>query len=162
MYSGATVDSRRGPLIEGVEGFGDDFMLGRRSPAKLPTAVLEDVTKVLEQARQRLGPIRIEWAHDGKQVWVVQMHQAHIGAHGGVIYHGQRDNWLTFDPGDGLDALAHLIQQAKEAKAGIVVGGGVGVTSHVGDVLRKAHVPSRVVSPSFGLQERLFQLSVDD
>jgi hypothetical protein len=42
-----------------------------------------------------------------------------------------------------LEALRELIELAARGGEGIVVTGEVGVTSHVGDLLRKAGLPAR-------------------
>ena len=76
-WSGAALPSANGGLlVEGVPGFGDDFMLARAAPAALPGLVLADVRRAGARAAGRLGPIRFEWAHDGHRVWVLQLHLA--------------------------------------------------------------------------------------
>jgi hypothetical protein len=143
-YSGATLPRESGGYkVEGVPGFGEDFMQGERSPAPLPSRVIEDVRAVGAAAHAVLGPIRMEFAHDGRQVWVLQLHLATDRFQGAVICSGDPMNgWLDFDPASGLDQLRTLIDEARSKCRGIRVAGTVGVTSHVGDLLRKARIPA--------------------
>jgi hypothetical protein len=67
-----------------------------------------------------------------------------------VIYPGEPARWRRFDPADGLDSLRRLIEEARAAGDGIVVAGDVGLTSHVGDLLRRAAVPARLDRPGGG------------
>lgn len=143
-YSGATLPwASGGYQVEGVPGFGEDFMQGERSPVRLPSRVIEDVQTVGAAAHAVLGPVRMEFAHDGQQVWVLQLHIATDRFQGAVIYSGDPMNgWLEFDPASGLDQLRTLIAEARIKRRGIRVAGAVGITSHVGDLLRKAKIPA--------------------
>lgn len=145
-YSGATLPRPDADydFVEGVSGHGDDFMTSARGPENLPSTVIEDVRVVTSQARKKLGPVRIEWAHDGERVWVLQLHVTPDMFAGSTISPGKPSNgWLTFESSQGLDVLRTLIEQARESRRGVVVLGNVGLTSHVGDLLRKAAVPAR-------------------
>jgi hypothetical protein len=74
-WSGAAVpDADGGLLVEGVPGFGDDFMLARQALAPLPDRILHDVRRVGARAAAAIGPVRFEWSHDGSDAWVVQLH----------------------------------------------------------------------------------------
>jgi hypothetical protein len=147
-WSGAAVPSDNGRLVvEGVSGFGDEFMLGRRAPQTPPAGVVTDVTAAVTSAAAKLGPVRIEWAHDGDRAWVLQLHLTTKVAHGGVIYPGEPSRWRSFDPTEGLDSLSVLIAEASSADEGILVTGDIGITSHVGDLLREAAVPARIARP---------------
>jgi hypothetical protein len=56
--------------------------------------------------------------------------------------------WLDFDPNEGLDVLRALIAEVttgRAAGAGVRVVRPIGLTSHVGDLLRQAGVPARFV-----------------
>ncbi|MDP9207346.1 MAG: hypothetical protein M3O65_02405, partial [Actinomycetota bacterium] len=82
-WSGAALpDSAGGLLVEGVAGSGEDFMLARQAPAGLPDRVVLDVRRVGATAAAALGPVRFEWAHDGADAWVVQLHLATATATG--------------------------------------------------------------------------------
>jgi hypothetical protein len=149
-WSGAALPSADGQLIvEGVEGFGDEFMLGKQAPGTPPADVVRDVTALAAQAAAA-GPVRLEWAHDGERAWVLQLHQAAGVPQAGVIYPGEPSRWRSFDPGAGLDQLRRLIAEVSAAGDGIVVTGDVGITSHVGDLLRRAAIPARLAKPVRG------------
>ena len=59
------------------------------------------------------------------------------------------ERWHRFDPSLGLEALRELIASLG-AGEGVEVAGDVGVTSHAGDLLRRAAVPSRLVGAREG------------
>ena len=50
-------------------------MLGDTPPEPLPEVVKMSVQEVFTHAVASMGPIRMEWAFDGKEVWVVQLHR---------------------------------------------------------------------------------------
>lgn len=144
-YSGATLpEAGEDHLVEGVTGFGDVFMTGRTAPIILPKEIQIDVEALAVEASARLGPVRIEWAHDGEHAWILQMHLAADRASGATIYPGTPAAWRAYDPNLGLDALRHLIWEVHATGDGIIVTGQIGITSHVGDLLRKAAVPARL------------------
>ena len=65
-WSGAALpDAGGGLLVEGVPGFGEDFMLARAAPGPLPDRVVDDVRQLGARAAAALGPVRFEWSHDG-------------------------------------------------------------------------------------------------
>jgi len=146
VHSGATrpaADSDE-DQVEGVTGFGDRFMQGEQDAEPLPDDVVRDVRAVAKEAAVLLSaPVRLEFAHDGKQVWILQLHQSTVHHGEDVIYPGEPANgWLDFHPSAGLGSLRTLIEQARSGGNGVVVRGSVGVTSHVGDLLRRAEIPS--------------------
>lgn len=146
-FSGATlpVTGARGHLIEGVQGAGDGFMLGDTPTTPLPIEVETRVRNLLNRLESALGSdVRIEWADDGQLAWVLQLHRVPQRNSPGVFSDGEAVEWLLFDPSKGLDALRDLIAQARESGAGIEVVRPIGLTSHVGDLLRKAAVPGRL------------------
>jgi hypothetical protein len=149
-WSGAAVPGTDGgQLVEGVAGFGDDFMLARTAPARLPDQVLDDVRLAGARAATTLGPVRFEWAHDGHQAWVLQLHLATATASPTTIYPGTPARWHRFDPSLGLERLRELIATVERGE-GVEVAGDVGVTSHVGDLLRRAAVPARLARTADG------------
>ena len=151
-WSGAAMPGAAGGLlVEGVEGFGDDFMLARAAPAPapLPARVTDEVRRLGARAAAALGPVRFEWAHDGHQAWVLQLHLATVAASPTTIYPGTPSRWHRFDPSLGLDKLRELIATVERGE-GVEVAGDVGVTSHVGDLLRRAAVPSRLARTADG------------
>ncbi len=147
-YAGASLPGRgESPMIEGVAGYGDRFMLGVDSPAELPRSVVAAVAAVIERASAQLGSVRMEWAHDGETAWVLQLHLAAHTVSNDALVEGHAEEWYSYDPQTGLAALRPLIQRAISEGAGIVVTGDIGITSHVGDLLRKAGVPARFGEP---------------
>ena len=102
---------------------------------------------VYRRASERLGPVRCEWVHDGDTVWVVQLHKGASTSQGRVIVPGQSAHDHRFDVTRGIDALRALIERVKGTRDGIVLVGHVGVTSHFGDLLRHARIPSRLEDP---------------
>lgn len=143
-WAGATALHADGSvLVEGVRGTGDAFMLGDRAPEDLPASVSDDVRSLVAAAAAALGPVRIEWAHDGTRAWILQLHRGALRVSDDMLSPGTADRWLRYDPRDGLNRLRELVAEATTAGAGIEVTGGVGITSHVGDILRKARIPGR-------------------
>jgi hypothetical protein len=131
-----------GVLIEGTSGFGDAFMVGERKPERLPADVRGRVEVTYRAAAAALGPVRFEWVADDTRVWVVQLHRGASITQGRTIVPGTASRWHRFEVEHGIKALRQLI--ASVNGDGIVLVGQVGVTSHFGDVLRKARVPSRI------------------
>jgi hypothetical protein len=143
-WSGAAIPQAGGGLlVEGVDGFGDDFMGARAAPAALPGEVVDDVRRVGARAAAALGPVRFEWSHDGDTAWVLQLHLADTAVTGTTIHPGSPSRWHRFDPAQGLDRLRDLIATVPPGE-GIELTTAVGVTSHAGDLLRRAAIPSRL------------------
>ncbi|QHT54678.1 hypothetical protein GXP71_00210 [Cellulomonas sp. H30R-01] len=142
-WSGATARSAdtQTDLVEGVTGYGDRYMLGQASPEKLPGSVVADVRGLLDAARATLGPVRVEWAHDGDRPWVLQLHQE---VEAPSRTYGTPDDWLLFDPADGLEVLRELLTIARSKNLGIALQRKVGLTSHVGELLRGSKVNYRL------------------
>lgn len=163
QYSGALAMTRAGAItIEGVRGLGDRFMLGQAVREVLPAPIRADVEGLARSAAGLMGSVRAEWVHDGETAWVVQLHHSATSSRPGVIVPGKRDKWVDFDPEDGLDNLREMLRRTDRKTTGIVVTKPVGVTSHVGDLIRRARVPAVVLSPSQGLQESLFDADDSD
>jgi hypothetical protein len=147
-WSGAALpDAAGGLLVEGVAGFGENFMLARQAPAPLPEPVLADVRRVGARAAAALGPVRFEWAHNGGTAWVLQLHLATAAVSRTTIHPGTPSRWHALDPSLGLERLRELIATVPPGE-GIELTGDVGVTSHAGDLLRRAAVPSRLAQVS--------------
>ena len=152
-YSGATKPSEypKPDLVQGVQGRGDRFMLGEQPSAALPSRVTDDVLEVTADLRKQLGDIRIEWAHDGTRVWVLQMHRvitrerfSTLGDAAAASVAG----WLEFDTAEGLEVLRERLHTAAEKSFGINVFGDFGLTSHVGELLTSASIPVRIHQPA--------------
>lgn len=143
-FSGAAVAGESGAVVvEGVAGFGEAFMQGNVPPQPLPAPVVEAVRATYDAAAEWLGPVRFEWVHDGTSVWIVQLHHGATHTSGRTVHPGTAAVEHYFPVEQGLEALRELIGQIEPGE-GIVLLGNVGVTSHFGDVLRRAHIPSRI------------------
>lgn len=130
-------------LVEGVNGNGDEFMKGNRPPDKLSSSVIQSVTKIASLCRKRLGLCRGEWVFDGTLVWLVQLHRLAEVMEPQVIVPGSASSFRPFVVTDGLEALRKLVNSMSSTDEGIELIGEVGITSHFGDVLRQARIPSR-------------------
>jgi hypothetical protein len=153
-YSGALIaqpapaaDQSSEPLIEGVAGHGDEFMAGRQAPEGLPRRLVDALLEVYRQAGERLGPVRFEWVYDGAAVWVVQLHKGASVSSCRTVYPGEAPRFRPFQVADGIAALRALIAEVQGSGDGIALVGRVGVTSHFGDLLRRARIPSRIEEP---------------
>ncbi len=150
VYSGAAIVSdsslgfRPSLTIEGTQGFGDEFMVGRKKRTRLPRHICEMVEQLHSKASRVLGPVRFEWVTDSQRAWIVQFHTGASPSFGRVIFPGNPQTYRRFPVDDGLESLRQLIDQAAASGEGIVLVGDVGVTSHFGDILRRARVPSYI------------------
>jgi hypothetical protein len=143
-HSGGAIVTSDGRLtVEGRPGEGDRLMLGLERPELLPTSVTEAVNSAHQRLSAVLGPVRLEWVHDGTRAWVVQLHLGATSTSGSTIVPGQAVNWKEFRVGDGLESLRQTLQELP-AGTGVVLVGEVGVTSHIADVLRRAGTPARI------------------
>ncbi|RPH31156.1 MAG: hypothetical protein EHM93_14720 [Bacteroidales bacterium] len=143
VFSGAAVPSKSGLLIEGVKGFGDDFMVGKESPTALPNELKEQIRNVYNSLISRLGEINFEWVYDGTNVWIVQLSKSGILSDSKIIYPGKVSHYNKFNVIDGLDALRGMVNSINKNE-GIELVGNIGITSHFGDILRNAHIPSKL------------------
>ena len=150
FYSGAFLIGEKGGrdhhVIEGVAGFGDDFMIGRRGPGRIPSTLSRAIRSLHRRLSPTLGAVRFEWAADSKRVWILQLHRGSTMSVGRTIYPGDAGEFVPFDVGSGLEALRALVNEISGSNRGIILIGDVGITSHFGDVLRKARIPSRIES----------------
>jgi hypothetical protein len=140
-------DGAHAAHVEGVTGRGDRFMLGRERPEALPGHVTAAVREATAEVAAEVGPVRLEWAFDGRTVWVLQVRLMRGEPSVEVINPGRAGTWLSFDPDEGLDRLALLVREAAATGGGVRVSKPVGITSHVGDILRRAGVPA-MIDPS--------------
>jgi hypothetical protein len=135
-------------VVEAVPGEGDAFMLGRATAVPPPADVAARVRATLTGLATVLGGVRIEWADDGERLWVLQLHRTRAAMAPGVFNGGEpAAGWLRFAPADGLDRLRPLLVRARAEGMGVLVTAPVGVTSHVGDLIRAAGVPGRLDVP---------------
>ena len=142
-YSGSLIVEQSGEVkIEGVPGYGDDFMLGRAT-GEVPRSVRDSVVHLYHAAATHLGPVRFEWVYDGEKTWILQLHKGATASLGNVVYPGEPTLFHRFEVKQGIENLRELIQRIKKDE-GIVIAGQIGITSHLGDLLRKAKIPSRI------------------
>lgn len=145
-YSGALMVSEEGKItIEGTKGFGEDFMVGRKKRDVLPDEIINSVQVLYEQVAAQLGAVRMEWVADASQVWIVQLHCGATKSSGSTIYPGNPLKYHEFNIEQGLEALRELISNVNNHSEGILLVGDVGITSHFGDVLRRAEIPSKII-----------------
>ena len=146
QYSGALIVNNIGePVIEGMKGEGEAFMLGTVQAEVLPHDITSDVVRLYSRAHDLLGPVRFEWVHDGKQAWIVQLHRGATVRFDNIIVPGEADVWHSFDILNGLPQLRELLSTIA-ADDGITLIGQIGLTSHVADTLRKSKHPARILS----------------
>ncbi|HZT94753.1 MAG TPA: hypothetical protein VE985_09775 [Gaiellaceae bacterium] len=146
QFSGAAItQTDNEPLVEGVENAGDEFMLGRHAPGPVPADVRASVRELHDELASSVGSIHLEWAHDASSVWLLQLRQVAPLTDFSVIVPGEPARFRRFDVAHGLETLRSEAEAARERGEGIEVIGDVGITSHFGDVLRQANVPSRLV-----------------
>jgi hypothetical protein len=145
-FSGASIGTSAAPaLVEGVEGAGSEFMLGRKPAQLLPSTTTEAVRKVIESVVRLVGgTVKIEWVYDEQVVWILQMQQVEQPFVGAVIVAGTPARFRRFEVARGIDQFREAVAEAKAAGEGIIVVGAVGITSHFGDILRRSGVPSRI------------------
>lgn len=152
-FSGACVMGSDGKLIiNGKRGYGDDFMVGESGTDALPCDVVQKIKDNYFYASEQLGgPVRFEWVFDGDRVWTVQLHRGESASYGNVIFPGnETTTYMQFathdtDGHSRIEALRELIANHTPG-VGIELVGDVGVTSHLGDLLRKSQIPSFITS----------------
>lgn len=143
-WSGGALIGNGGRLfIEGRHGEGDLFMLGVTLPETLPAQVESDVRALHAELAKQLGPVRIEWVHDGTRPWIVQLHVGATDTSEVAIVPGDAAHWTVFDVSKGLNALRDLLATLP-ADGGIILQGEIGLTSHIADVVRKWGQPARM------------------
>jgi hypothetical protein len=143
-HSGAAIVGADGQLtIEGRRGEGDKLMLGLHKPEPLPSHVSDEVRAVHQRLSAALGPVRLEWVHDGVRTWVVQLNLGATASTGSTLVPGDAETWVRFPVERGLARLRDTLN-ALPTGAGIILVGEVGVTSHIADLVRKAGAPARL------------------
>lgn len=149
-FSGSLIVQADGETkIEGTRGYGDKFMVGQVKLAELPRETLESIHLLYEKAAKSLGPVRMEWVQEKSgKTWLVQLHRGQTTSQGAIIHNGEAALYHRFEVSSGIDELRKLIAQVQGRDEGIILVGQVGVTSHLGDLLRKAEIPSRIEQSS--------------
>jgi hypothetical protein len=141
-FSGAAQTAKKGPVVEGRLGRGDAFMLGEVGKERIPESVYREVLDVHNDLTKELGPVKFEWVWDSERIWIVQLHARARGVSSSVIYPGKPTKYVRFNVARGLESLRELIARVKDKNTGIILVGQVGVTSHLGDILGEAQIPS--------------------
>lgn len=145
QFSGALATTATGEVtIQGVPGPGDRFMQGQQAPHSLPREVETAVRKLQDRLYALLGPVTVEWAYDGAIAWVLQLRREVSESRGQIVYPGEPSRWRRFRVERGLEALRDLVDQTTATGVGVVLVGNVGITSHMGETLRRARIPSRI------------------
>ncbi|MGJ0848767.1 hypothetical protein ACR77J_19050 [Tissierella praeacuta] len=147
IFSGACIVKERmeNDIIEGVSGKGDLFMLGEEEIDNLPKEVIRSIKRLNNKIRRYfnlLGEVSIEWVYDGNAIWVVQLNQIRLSGNKDIIVEGNPKEYIKFDTTTGLEKLRELIKEIKTKDIGIELLGNIGITSHFGDLLRLANIPS--------------------
>lgn len=147
IFSGACIVKERveDDIIEGVYGKGDAFMVGEEEAYNLPEEVIENIKKLNNNIRKYfdlLGEVSIEWVYDGEDVWIVQLNQMKLSSNKDIIVDGKPKEYIKFNTSCGLEELRRLIKRIENKDLGIELIGNIGVTSHFGDLLRLANIPS--------------------
>ena len=146
QYSGALLTDMGGEaIIEGIAGRGDALMLGGAPPIALPDALRVRLKQLHDCLWRDFGGIRVEWVFDGEQIWIVQLQQEAAKSAGTVIVDGDFTDEITFKAEDGLEQLRTLTARLRGKMTAIKLVGNIGMTSHMADVLRRTHIPSRLV-----------------
>lgn len=156
-YSGGAIISKRkeNDVIEGVQGTGDQFMLGQSFKHDLPYDVKNQLNKVMNKLRNYnslLGDVSIEWVYDGNEIWIVQLNQLKTNGYGNIIVPGNPSCYEQFNVKQGLESLRDTIKSIQNKNIGIELIGSVGITSHFGDLLRQSNIPSRIVGKPVALR----------
>jgi hypothetical protein len=87
--------------------------------------------------------VKFEWVHDGKRLWIVQVHRGATQSGATSIVQGEATSWMEFRVYDGLAKLRTLLGSLPP-DCGITVIGEFGLTSHIADMLRRAGRPARI------------------
>ncbi|MBD3177844.1 MAG: hypothetical protein GF320_21935 [Armatimonadia bacterium] len=138
-YSGAASWRPGEPvLIEGVEGEGEDYMLGQEAPTELPGAVVEQVERVVQGFRHAIESGEIEWVRGSHGVVVVvQLHSRVPDS----MYREVEESWKRVHPGGGIRAVRSAAEAAQREGVGVALTRPVGRTSHMAQILDRAEVP---------------------
>lgn len=143
-YSGACITGLNGPIVEGKEGYGDDFMIGKIK-SSLPDEIIWKVLNAYDNINDYIGSARFEWVVDiSDKIWIMQLYIGKSES-SGIIIHPNHNNvkyYEIFNSFDGIEKLREMVKDAKINNYGIKVCGNVGLTSHIGDILRKEKIPS--------------------
>jgi hypothetical protein len=132
-------------------------MLGIEERGDLPETVERALRVLHTKMLALLGSVSAEWVFDGNQPWVVQLHREESPSIDDTIYSGDAVDYDNYDARRGLEELRELIRIRSQDPPGAIKGicliGDVGITSHFGQLLKDARIPSRRVKAQIGLFE---------
>jgi len=141
-YSGRLVyGADESPIVDGVEGGGEHFMLGA-GRGGLPREIVEQVRQLAAKAREKLGLVEIEWVYDGARVWIVQLHLSKKS----TIVLAQEDLvWVDFryDGPHMIETFRQLARSLKGKRKGINVIGNSSPLSHLGEIAIYYSIPAK-------------------
>lgn len=154
-YSGAaqiTEDCQRCD-IEGVQGFGDKFMLGMQEPGELPSKVidkLEGSFDKIKEYRELLGDINLEWVYSDR-VWIVQFDCVNNENKAISFTTEEPESWVQIAvPETNLKQFRESVEDLLEQRDitgtnfGIEIRGNIGMLSHYGDIIREYNIPAKI------------------
>jgi hypothetical protein len=83
-------------------------MMGEAEPVDLPSNLIKLLDQVHDAARAKLNSILLEWAFEGKDIWIIQLQQEAALSTGSVIVPGAWIDEVTFDPREvSMQVTAH-------------------------------------------------------
>jgi len=131
--------------VAGVSGTGEEFMLGDTPAEALPSEVQDAVRRTAQLTVSRLGPVSIEWAFDGVDVWILQVNSI---AKKASLPHSVDDvRWITFTfRTGGIEDFRQAATTAKASGKGIRILGNVSPLSHIGEIADVLGVPVEFVN----------------
>lgn len=157
-YSGGAIITKdpEDTIVEGVVGRGDKFMIGENTE-ELPEELIGRLSVLTRNLRERhlslLGEFSIEWVADETKIWIVQLNQFFGAGKGDVIVSGNESTeYIPFiiENGENFSSLRTIVKTIKMRNTemgenlGVKIVGNIGVTSHIGDLLRGENIPSYI------------------
>lgn len=173
-YSGAAIptgDNGNIVIIEGVEGTGENFMLGSQDRCELPEIIKMKIERIFYRLKEKIGIIQFEWVCDfNETIWIVQLHKPkHFSKNEIIVVPPEVTNYIDVNTENGIGNLKDIIDYMQcmekhgdlfnteilealnkdfsntvDEPIGINLIGNVSVVSHFGDLLRKAQIPSKI------------------
>lgn len=154
-YSGSAIMRENWRVIvEGVEGTGEDFMVGKKEVESLPKSIIDKVIRTLLELRldfEKNGIINttfsIEWGIVDRTVIIFQFNFIEDDSNEDWIVEPKNGDttYIDYNVERGLEEFRDLTSKIKEGQ-GINLIGNIGITSHFGDLLRKYRIPSRIIN----------------
>ena len=131
--------------VAGVSGTGEEFMLGDTPAEALPSEVQDAVRRTAQLTVSRLGPVSIEWAFDGVDVWILQVNS--IAKKHSPLHSVDDVRWVSFAfRTGGIEEFRRAAAAAKASGKGIRILGNVSPLSHIGEIADVLGVPVEFVN----------------